>query len=302
VLSNYRILSHIYLVFIIAVLVCSLCSAAAAGPEDTVLATIGTEKVTEADLQQMVNSVPEQIRHLYLTPEGRKKSLEYLVNIYVLAAEAQKQGMDKSPEVRRMLDFTKKDLLARLYLEESSKKVAATTDDEAKAYFEKNKAQFSTPQKVHLRHILVKTEKDANNTLKKLKKGDKFDSLARKVSICPSKGQGGDLGWMEKGALLPEVEEAAFSMEKGQISGPVKSKWGYHVLFVEDKVPAQQFPFEQVKDQVVQKIDYQKQQEHYEKLAKSLRDKMNVKVTAAPSGPKVVVPSKSGGPTAAPKN
>ncbi len=275
-----------------------------AGSNERVLATIGSETVTEADLQQMVDAVPERFRHLYLTPEGRQKSLDYVINIYVLAAEAQKEGMDKKPEVQRLLDFTKRDLLARLYLDKASKSIKDPTEDDAKAFYEKNKAQYATPESVHLRHILVKTEKEAQDALKRLKKGEKFEDLARKISICPSKGQGGDLDWVAKGTLLGEVENAAFSMDKGQITGPVKSKFGYHVLFLEDKKPAQQSSFDQVKDYIVEQLRFQRRQEHYEKLADSLRKKMNVKVTAASAGPKAAAaaPSKPAGPTSGPKN
>lgn len=275
-----------------------------AGSNERVLATIGSETITEADLQQMADAVPERFRHLYLTPEGRQKSLDYVINIYVLAAEAQKEGMDKKPEVQRLLDFTKRDLLARLYLDKASKSIKDPTEDEAKAFYEKNKAQYATPESVHLRHILVKTEKEAQDALKRLKKGEKFEDLARKISICPSKGQGGDLDWVAKGTLLGEVENAAFSMDKGQITGPVKSKFGYHVLFLEDKRPAQQSSFDQVKDYIVEQLRFQRRQEHYEKLADSLRKKMNVKVTAASAGPKAAAaaPSKPAGPTSGPKN
>lgn len=276
-----------------------------AGPNENVLATIGNETVTEADLQQMADAVPERFRHLYTTPEGRQKSLDYVINIYVLAAEAQKEGMDKSPEVQRLLDFTKKDLLARLYLDKASKTIKEPTEEEAKAYYESNKAQYATPESVHLRHILVNTEKDAQDVLKRLQKGEKFEALAQKVSICPSKGQGGDLDWVPKGTLLGEVENTAFSMEKGQITGPVKSKFGFHVLFLEDKKPAQQSSFDQVKEYIVEQLRFQRRQEHYEKLADSLRKKMNVKV-ATPAvestSPSQAAPTKPAGPTADPKN
>ncbi|MDQ7781839.1 MAG: peptidyl-prolyl cis-trans isomerase [Desulfomonilaceae bacterium] len=275
-----------------------------AGPDDKVLATIGNETVTESDLQQMANAVPERFRHLYLTPEGRQKSLDYVINIFVLAAEAKKEGMDKSPDVQRLVKFTEKDLLARLYLDKASKSIDEPTEAEANAYYEQNKAQYATPESVHLRHILVKTEKEAQDALKLLKKGQKFDDLARKISICPSKAQGGDLDWVPKGTLLGEVESVAFSMDAGQITGPVKSKFGYHVLLLEDKKPAQESSYEQVKDYIFEQLRFQRRQEHYERLADSLRKKMNVKVTASPTEPPTpdASPAKPSGPTAGPKN
>ncbi|MFH1116098.1 MAG: peptidyl-prolyl cis-trans isomerase [Pseudomonadota bacterium] len=305
---SIRISRVFLLALVVAAVVLSGPRPACAGPDEKVLATIGSDTVTDVDLQQMANAVPERFRHLYLTSEGRQKSLDYVVNIYVLAAEAQREGMDKTREVQRLLDFTKKDLLARLYLDKASKSIEEPTEEEAKAFYEKNKAQYATPESVHLRHILVKTEEEAKDVLKRLEKGEKFEALAQKVSICPSKGQGGDLDWVPRGTLLGEVEEAAFSMKEGRITGPVKSKFGYHVLLLEEKKPAQQSTFDQVKDYIIEQLRFQRRQDHYEKLANSLRKKMDVKITAseadleAAAAPASQPAGPSAGPTAGPKN
>jgi len=269
-----------------------------AAGDDKVLARIGNETVTDADLKEMVNVVPENFRRFYESPEGRKKTLDYIVNIYVLAAEAEKQGMDKSPQVARLLNFTKKDLLARLYLDNLTKNLEGPSEAEAKAFYEQNKAQYSVPESVHLHHILVKSEKEAKDVLARLKKGDQFAAVASQVSICPSKAKGGNLDWLPRGSLVKEIEDVAFTMKKGEINGPVQTKFGYHVLLLEDKKDPQESTYDQVKDYNVEQIKFQRQQDHYEKLAESLRKKMNVQVTddSAPSPP---IPA---GPTTGPKN
>ncbi len=86
------------------------------------------------------------------------------------------------------------------------------------------------PTKVHCAHILVKTEKEVNAILERLKKGEKFSNIAKEVSICPSKKRGGDLGTFGRGQMVKEFEKAAFALEKGQISGIVKTKFGYHII------------------------------------------------------------------------
>ncbi len=265
---------------------------------DKVVAKIGNQTVTESDLKEISNAVPEKFRHLYLTPEGRKKTLDYVVNIYVLAAEAERLGMDKKPETDKLLQFTRRDLLARLYLDQMSKDLPAPTDAEANAFYEANKAQYATPESVHLHHILVSSEKEAKDAMDKLKKGEKFEDLASQISICPSKLKGGNLEWLPKGSLVPEIEEVAFSMKNGQITGPVKSKFGYHVLLLEDKRPAQENSFDQVKEYILEQLRFQKQQDHYEKISNDLRKKMQVQINDQnlPSG--VPIPA---GPTSAPK-
>jgi len=269
-----------------------------AAGEDKVLAHIGNETVTEQDLTEMSNAVPERFRQYYMTPEGRKKTLDYIVNIYVLAAEAEKQGLDKAPDASRLLQFTKKDLLARLYLEKLTKDMPPPTEADARAFYDTNKSQYTTPESVHLHHVLVKTEKEAKDVLTRLKKGEKLADVASQVSICPSRVKGGNLDWLPRGSLVKEIEDVAFVTKNGEITGPVKTKFGYHVLLVEDKKPAQESSFDQVKDYIIEQLKFQKQQEQYEKVAEQLRKKMNVQVTQEPP----IVPATPAGPTAGPKN
>ena len=271
-------------------------------PDDQILAKIGSRTVTEGDLKQMANAVPEKFRYYYQTPEGRKQTLDYIVNIYALAAEAEKQGLDKTPDAEKLLAFTRNDLLARLLLDKMTKESPAPSEADGKKYFEQNKTEFSTPESIKLHHVLVENEKEAKDVLARLKKGEKFAEIATQVSICPSKTKGGDLDWMPKGSLVPEIEEVAFKMKKGQIEGPVKSKFGYHILFLEDNKPAEEASFDQVKEYIIEQLKYQKQQEQYEKIADSLRKKMNVQILLPIEDPKPVESAPVGGPKANPKN
>ncbi len=243
-----------------------------------VLAKIGDQTITEEDLNDIAAAVPERFRHLYLTPEGRKKTIEYIVNVFVLAEQAKAEGLQKDPKVQRLQRFTENDLLARLYLEEKSKGIAPPTEADAKKYYEENIDTYTTPESVHLNHILVKTEKEAKDVLKRLKKGEKFSDLASELSQCPTKYKGGDLGWLPKGTLVKEIEDVAFSMPPNEIQGPVKSTYGWHILLLEDKRPATKREFEDVKAYIIEQIKFQKQQEHYKKLADELKKKMNVKI------------------------
>jgi len=86
------------------------------------------------------------------------------------------------------------------------------------------------PNKVHCAHILVKTEKQVNTVLERLKKGEKFANIAKDVSLCPSGKRGGDLGTFGRGKMVKEFEKAAFALQKGQISPTVRTKYGYHII------------------------------------------------------------------------
>ena len=87
---------------------------------------------------------------------------------------------------------------------------------------------------VNAAHILVNSEKDAQNIMARLEKGEKFEDLAKRFSKCPSKSKGGNLGWFGKGDMVPEFENAAFSAQKGAVVGPVKTQFGYHIILVKD--------------------------------------------------------------------
>lgn len=87
---------------------------------------------------------------------------------------------------------------------------------------------------VNAAHILVNSEKDAQNIMARIEKGEKFEDLAKRFSKCPSKSKGGNLGWFGKGDMVPEFEVAAFAAKKGEVVGPVKTQFGYHLILVKD--------------------------------------------------------------------
>ena len=252
---------------------------AAAADQAKVLAKIGNDTITESDLSELTKSMAQQGM---LADDSQKKALDYLVNVYVLAAEAQAQGLDKEPEVQRFLKFNKQDLLARIFLDKLTKNLPDPTDQQAKEFYEKNKDEFTIPESVLLHHIMVKTEKEAKDALARIKKGDKFADVASQISLCPSKVNGGNLNWLPTGSLVKEIEDAAFGMEKGQMLGPVQSKFGFHVLFLEDKKPAQQTSFEQAQPQIMERLKFTARQDQYEKIAQDLRKKLNVQVVEQP--------------------
>jgi len=128
------------------------------------------------------------------------------------------------------------------------------SDDELKAYYNEHKEEFRIPEKVQLKHILVQNEATANKVVNLLSQGEKFSDLARKFSIDSSKKDGGNLGFIEKGKLPPEVDKIAFSLNPGKTSGIIKSKYGYHIIKVEQKIPSEIPSFEKKKDDIKEMI------------------------------------------------
>ncbi len=124
------------------------------------------------------------------------------------------------------------------------------SDEELRAYFEEHRAQYGVPAKVSASHILVEDEEKGRLLLEELAGGAEFATLAREHSTCPSGQEGGALGWFGRGAMVPEFEEVAFSLEIGQMSDLVESDFGFHIILVTDRQEAEEAVFDDKRDQV----------------------------------------------------
>ena len=225
-------------------------AAPAAAPDPaTVVATVGGEPITEADLALAISDLDQQFSQL--PPEQRRAAaLAAIIEIRVLAAEAVEKGLDKDPEFQRQLEFLRQRALHSEYVE---KEVAAgVTDEEVRARYDKQMADTPPVNEVKARHILVKTEEEAREIIKQLDAGGDFEKLASEKTDDPSgKTTGGDLGYFGPGQMVPEFETAAFALDVGGYTKePVQSQFGWHVIKVEDKRAQQPPAFEQVRDQV----------------------------------------------------
>jgi len=156
---------------------------------------------------------------------------------------------------------------------EETKNQVTITDDELLEYYNENKESFFEPEKVHARHILVETEEEANNLLLQLKEGlTDFAELAKEKSIGPSAPSGGDLGFFARGQMVKEFENAAFSLEPGEISGVVKTQFGYHIIKCEEKKDEHSPTFEEAKEKISNTLRYQRENEAISTLTLKLRE------------------------------
>ena len=146
---------------------------------------------------------------------------------------------------------------------------------EVKKYYEEHKKEFSEPEKIRARHILLKTEKEAKEVLDKIKKGASFIEMAKKYSIGPSGKNGGDLGYFTKGQMVPEFEKVAFSLKKGEVSNIVKTKFGYHIIKVEDIKKAKNKTLKEVTKQIVSKLKNDYVNKKMEELYNKYKDKLD---------------------------
>lgn len=152
-------------------------------------------------------------------------------------------------------------------------------DDDVKAFYEENKANYNQEEQVEASHILVKDEKTANEVIEKLNKGEDFAKLAKEYSEdTANKDKGGELGFFGKGVMAAEFEKAAFSMKVGEVSSkPVQTQFGYHIIKVTDKKEAKEAKYEDVKDQVKDDLLEQKVNEQYQNWLAEKKDEYKIK-------------------------
>ncbi|MFL1874980.1 peptidylprolyl isomerase [Hansschlegelia beijingensis] len=246
---------------------------------DGVEITAGDVAVASEDLEQSMSSMTE--------PQRRDYALNYLIDLKLAARAAEKEKLGDTDEFKKRLAYLKDRALMEELLQREAK--AAVTDERLHKLYDETAKNLKPEEEVHARHILVKTEDEAKKVEERLSKGEDFAKIANEVSIDPgSAKQGGDLGFFARGQMVPAFEEAAFKLEPGKVSAPVKTQFGYHVIKVDEKrtrpIPA----FEQVRPQIENYVVRTAQQD----LVLKLRNDANVERTDAgkPLAPSEPVP------------
>ena len=202
----------------------------------------------------------------------------------------------QSPE--QLSETIKKMLQQQHWLESQIAGKTDVTDEEAKKFYEANKTEFQQPDTVKASHILFLVNKDdsqdvVNQKLEaakaaeaRAKKGEDFNKLAKELSEEPgAKESGGDLGFFPKDRMVPEFAEAAFNQKVGDISDPVRTQYGWHIIKVIDKKPAGTLPYDDVKAQLMTYLKAKKQEEAAQALLKSLRSSAQIESTLPPPSP-----------------
>ncbi|AZN35764.1 peptidylprolyl isomerase [Iodobacter ciconiae] len=199
------------------------------------------------------------------SPELRARIKEELIRNEVLFQEAQKKGMEKNADVQQRLDMAKQQILVGAYVNDYAK-ANPVSDADLKKEYDKIKVNFSGKE-YKARHILVKTEEEAKAVLADLKKGKKFEDVAKaKSSDKGSAVNGGDLGWSTPANYVKEFGEALGKLPKGKISDPVKTQFGWHVIKLDDQREAKGPSFEEVKPELMRELQGQRVQKMVEEL------------------------------------
>ncbi|MBB3966244.1 peptidylprolyl isomerase [Rhizobium metallidurans] len=240
---------------------------------DPVVAKVGDVDILQSELDLAVANLDPQLGQL---PDDQKKvaALSAAIDVKLLAKDAAAEKLDQQPEFKKRMQYLADRELHNAYFKKYV--VDTITDADVKARYDKEVAALPKQEEVRARHILVKTEAEAQDVIKQLDAGKNFADLAKEKSTDPNKADGGDLGYFTKGRMVKEFEDAAFALEKGTYTKtPIKTDFGYHVILVEDKRDSAPPPYDQVKDQVRQLV----MRDKYLALLATAKEKSKIDIT-----------------------
>jgi peptidyl-prolyl cis-trans isomerase C len=254
---------------------------AAATPKSPPIATVNGKPISAEAFDIWVQSQVQK-KASELTPEQHKQAVDAIVNLYVTAQAAEKEGIAKNPDTAARLELDRMNILANSLFEQKVKDTQPTEQD-LRAEYDRQIASMPK-QEYRARHILVPTEEAAKAALAEIQGGAKFEDVARKVSTDGSKDQGGDLGWFAPGQMVKPFADAVQKLAKGEMTAaPVQTDFGWHVIRVEDTRPIEPPAFDQVKDRLGPMAQQRQLREYVENLRKTAKVEIKAEKPLAPA-------------------
>ncbi len=246
-----------------------------AAAQDKVVATINGKNITDADLAVADSEIGQDMGTI--PPDQKRMSLlEFLIDNQLFADAAEGDKLGEGPAFESRVNYLKRRALRELYFEKVIK--ASVSDADAKKLYDDQVKLLKPEEEVQARHILVESEDKAKELAEKIKGGGKFEDMAKENSKDPgSKDDGGNLGYFGHGQMVPQFEEVVFKMQKGDVSAPVQTQFGWHLIKVEDKRVKAPPAFDVVKDRILQSLLLQKAS----KAAVDLRAKAKIEYVDA---------------------
>lgn len=246
--------------------------------ENKVVATVDGVQITQLQVDNFIKRLDPQQALQYQNEEGKKHILQELINQTLFLADAKANKLEESDEFKNEIIKMKDMILTQLNVNNLMRSIKIE-DSDVKIYFETNKTKFSTPIKTDTSHILVDSEEECKDIYKKITSNKiTFEEAAKVHSKCPSKEKGGNLGSYPKGQMVPEYEAVAFEMKKDEISEPVKTQFGYHIIKLNEKQEATEAKFEDVQQKAKEDLLGIKQQEEYINKINNMRQTYKVEI------------------------
>lgn len=241
--------------------------------ENNVIAVVAGKEITEADFEAFKRNLPADQQAYLQNPEAVEYFKQQFIALYLFAEMGHEEKLNETEEFKSVIKNVERDILSQMAMRETLNGIEVS-DEEAEAFYNENKNDFQKPESAHAKHILLDSEDKLNEIKEDIKSGKTtFEDAAKDHSTCPSGQRGGDLGEFGRGQMVKEFEDAAFAAEIGDVVGPVKTQFGYHLIKVEGRSDASISPYEEVKGAVKETLAKQKQQKVYEEKVAELKEK-----------------------------
>ena len=282
-------------------------AACAGGSDEQVVVRVNQTRVTAAEFRRRLDLERERVpAHLHVLMESadvQKRYAQDLIRREILVQEAARRGLDTRPAVTDRVRQVKEQLMLQTLLQEEISAKVQVPEGDVQVYYEGHPEEFSR-DRLRAGHILVATEGEAQQVLERLKGKEGFEALARRHSLDKASGaKGGDLGTVERGKMVPEFEKAAYALKVGEVSAPVKTRFGYHIIRVNGRERRPVAPFAEAREELQQRLLGERQQAAFEAFVDGLKQQATVEVreellpVAAPGAPPAV-PLQPGTPPA----
>ena len=234
---------------------------------------IGNYTISDKEIDQFIGTLSKEQQMYKDVPQFREQVRERLEEITLFAMEGEEKGLENTDVYKDTILIARRDILGQLAMAEAIDNIEVTKDEAIK-FYEANKQSFAKGAAVTAKHILMATEEELLSVKEEIESGTKtFEEAAKEYSTCPSGKSGGSLGTFGKGQMVKEFEEASFTGELNTIIGPVKTQFGYHLIWVDDRTDASVKSYEEVASQVEKMVKSEKQQEAYDAKVAELRKK-----------------------------
>lgn len=243
---------------------------------DSVLARFDGQTVTKTEFMDKVRNLPKNLQGLAI--QRKKDFVEEMVDERFLVKEAKKRNIESQEEVREVLEAARKKIIIAKLIEIEVDRKITMEPDEALKFYESHRDEFMTPVLLRASHILVATEEEAKAVKKELQGGADFEELARSRSLDNTSIRGGDVGFFQKGQLIPGFEEAAFNLRKGEISNVVKTQFGFHVIKLTDRAEPSLRDFKLVKGIVEKQIRNEKRAKLFKEFIQKTKGNIKVEI------------------------
>lgn len=241
-----------------------------AQPAGQVLAQVGGKPITEEDVTRFIQAMGRN-GQAYNNPKGRAAVLEQMIAQRLFLLDAQRNLYEREPAFKAQLAAVKEQLLMEYAITKCIQSVRVT-EEEVRAYYDAHKDDLQAEESVNASHILVDSEEKANSILADIRAGKiSFEDAARQYSTCPSGKQGGSLGDFARGQMVPEFDQAVFALQEGELTGPVKTQFGYHLIRMNKKNEATPISYADIREELCQQVMQEKQQEAYQKKINQLK-------------------------------